>query len=102
MYARGRFSISGQLRFPDHCCRHLANHHGGRIGVPTDQGRHDRNVCDPQIDEAANLEIFRTNDRHRIRPHFRRADGVIDGERVRPQISEYLVICVEFRPRQDL
>src|SRR6266498_2308008 len=67
--------------------RFFTNHHGWRIGVATDQCRHDGGVSDAQIVEAVHLEAGRINHSHDVVAHLSRANWMIDGQRLGTQIG---------------
>ena len=62
----------------------LADHDGGGVGVPADDGGHHRRVGDAQTLHPADAEL-RVDDGCGIRPHSGSPDGVVERVRIPPE-----------------
>src|SRR4029077_21294317 len=63
----------------------LSDHHRGRIGVSTDDRRHNRGIRDPEASNAVDAKLI-IDHRARIAAHATRADRMI--ERLGPLADE--------------
>ena len=70
------------------------------IGIAADHRRHHRGIGHPQPRHPLHPQPCRIHHRLRIHPHLAGANGVIDGQRLGPQIGEDVVIALHPRTRQ--
>ena len=73
------------LRRSNHVCRLFGNHNGWRIGIATDNRRHDRRIHNTQPIDAMDLQMV-INHSHGVVPHFAGTHGMKNRSTVLPRI----------------